>query len=264
MSLKKQTEIEKLQDEISRLKAELELLRKSKDSVDAQNTILFANLSHEFRNPLNGIMGFAELLRTGDVSCEDVRTYTNVIEESGRVLLDIVTDVFDLSKIRSGQYKIYPESFDLNDMLFEMLMKFRDRAESAGLQLFVENMISEENIVSSSPEALGRVLSKLLDNAIKYTKSGWVKMSYEDKGNGMLLFKVEDTGIGIQEPTRSNLFNRFTELEVSKTRKVSGTGLDLTLCNGLVKLMGGEIWYENREQGGSIFSFSIINHQNET
>jgi signal transduction histidine kinase len=98
-----------------------------------------------------------------------------------------------------------------------------------------------------------------MDNAIKYTKNGWIKASYK-KVEGHILFSVEDTGIGIQEPTRSNLFNRFIELEVSKTRKVSGTGLDLTLCNGLVKLLSGEIWHENRKGGGSVFNFSVKDH----
>ncbi|MDA3881345.1 MAG: HAMP domain-containing sensor histidine kinase [Prolixibacteraceae bacterium] len=260
MPSNKQTDTDKLQKEIKHLKEEIVLLKQSKELIDAQNATLFANLSHEFRNPLNGIMGFAELLRTGDVSCEDVKAYTSVIEESGRELLGIVTDVFDLSKIRAGQFKVYPEAFDLNDLLFELLMKYRDIAESAGLQLFVENMISEEYIISSSPVAINRILNKLLDNAIKYTKSGWIKMSYSASNKGVLIFRVEDTGIGIQEPTRSNLFNRFIELEVSKTRKVSGTGLDLTLCSGLVELLGGEIWHENREDGGSVFQFTVKNH----
>ncbi|MCF8363462.1 MAG: HAMP domain-containing histidine kinase [Prolixibacteraceae bacterium] len=216
-------------------------------------------MSHEIRSPLNGILGFAELLRSDEISCEEGKVYTSVIEESGVALMNIIHDVFDLSKIKAGQYKVYPEAFDLNDMIFDLLMKYRPQAEGKGLQLFVENMISEEFVVHSSPETILRIISKLLDNAIKYTKSGWIKLSYK-KADEYIIFEVEDTGIGIQEPTRSNLFNRFIELEVSKSRKVSGTGLDLTLCNGLVKLLEGEIWHENRKEGGSVFFFSVKNN----
>lgn len=252
-------ELQKLKNDNKQLTAEIKQLKEQKKQDDKQNAILFANLSHEIRNPLNGILGFAELLRSKDISCEEGRVFTSVIEESGIALMNIIYDVFDLSKIFAGRYNIYPEAFDLNDMLFDLLLKYRPLAEEKDLQLFIENMISEEFIIHSSPETILRVLSKLLDNAIKYTKRGWIKVSYKEV-EGKILFTVEDTGIGIQEPTRSNLFNRFIELEVSKTRKVSGTGLDLTLCNGLVKLLRGEIWHENREDGGSLFFFSIKNH----
>jgi signal transduction histidine kinase len=252
-------ELPKLKNENKQLKAELKQLKEQKKQTDKQNAILFANLSHEIRNPLNGILGFAELLRSEEISCEESRVYTNVIEESGIVLMSIIHDVFDLSKINAGLYNVYPEAFDLNDMLFDLLMKYRPLAEEKDLQLFIENMISEEFVIHSSPDTILRILSKLMDNAIKYTKNGWIKASYK-KVEGHILFSVEDTGIGIQEPTRSNLFNRFIELEVSKTRKVSGTGLDLTLCNGLVKLLSGEIWHENRKGGGSVFNFSVKDH----
>ncbi|MDA3816576.1 MAG: HAMP domain-containing sensor histidine kinase [Prolixibacteraceae bacterium] len=247
---------EKLKEENKHLKQELKALNEQKKLADEQYAILFANLSHEIRSPLNGILGFAELLRSDDVSCEEGKTYTSVIEESGVALMNIIYDVLDLSKIKAGQYKVYPEAFDLNDMIFDLLMMYRPQAEQKGLQLFVENMISEEFVIHSSPETILRILSKLLDNAIKYTKGGWIKLSYK-KAEQHVVFEVEDTGIGIQEPTRSNLFNRFIELDVSKSRKVSGTGLDLTLCNGLVKLLGGEIWHENRKDGGSVFNFSV-------
>ncbi|HKK81354.1 MAG TPA: HAMP domain-containing sensor histidine kinase [Prolixibacteraceae bacterium] len=250
---------EKLLEENKHLKKEVKKLTDQKKLAFEQSAILFANLSHEVRNPLNGILGFAELLRSEDIPCEEGKVYTSVIEESGIALMNIVYDVFDLSKIKAGQYNVYPEAFDLNDMLFDLLMKYRSHAEYKELQLFVENMISEEFVIHSSPGTILRVLSRLMDNAIKYTKAGWIKLSYK-QAEEYIIFKVEDTGIGIQEPTRSNLFNRFIEIEVSKSRKVSGTGLDLTLCNGLVGLLGGEIWHENRDEGGSVFFFSVKNH----
>lgn len=247
------SDIVQYQDEIERLKVE----------VENKNHLLktiFLNLSHELRTPLNGILGFSELLKSDDISCDEKALYAGVIEESSLMLMSILNDVFDITRIESNSLKVYPEAFDINNLLFELFLNYKEQAEAKGLQFFLENLISEEFIVESSPGVIKRVLIKLCDNAIKFTKQGWVKISYQAKGS-MIHFSIEDTGIGISEPIPEKLFSHFTEVDVSTSRNVSGTGIDLSLCNGLVKLLGGKMSYESKGTLGSIFHFSFLNQK---
>lgn len=246
------TVLAKYQNSIEKLEIELE--RKN----HLIKTI-FSNLSHEIRTPLNGILGFSELLKSKEITCDEKTLYAGVIEESSLMLVDILNDVLDISRIESNSLNVYPEDFDLNNLLFELFVHYKDQAEAKGLQLFLENLISEENIIQSSPDVIKRVLVKLIDNALKFTKQGWIKVYYEEEGEEIHFF-IEDTGIGIKEPIPQKLFSHFTEVDVSTSRNVSGTGLDLSVCNGLVKLLGGKMSYEPKKSGGSIFHFTFINH----
>lgn len=250
----------KLIKELDSARLEVEGLKKTLTYQNQMITTIFANLSHEIRTPMNGILGFSELLNSQDTSEAEVKMYAGVIEESSLLLMSILNDAMDISRIEAGRYKIYPEAFDINDLLFEIFMEYKSQAEHKKLQLFLENMISEQFIIESVPDALKKVLNKLIDNAIKFTKEGWIKIEYKIKGE-YIVFTIEDTGIGIPETIRKNLFDSFISQEVSISRKVSGTGLDLTLCNGLVKLLGGEIKYVPKSTQGAIIRFSILNHR---
>jgi signal transduction histidine kinase len=244
---------------IKELQNELEQIKCSSNQCKQSINIIMGNLSHELRTPLNGIVGFSELLSTTKLTPDEVKLYAGVIDESSMMLMSILNDVMEIVRIQTGNYPANIEPFDLNDLLFNVFMEFRDKAEEKGLQLFLENLVSETYIIASSNDIIKRVLEKLIDNAIKFTREGWIKISYQKNGNG-IEFKVEDTGIGIAEANRENLFSKFICEEVSKSRKVSGTGLDLTLCSGLVGLLGGTIDYEPARDQGSVFKFSIVNH----
>lgn len=244
--------------ELEESQHELKKLTEKLHNKDQLISTIFANLNHEIRTPMNGILGFSELLKTNELSGEEIKMYVGVIEESSLLLMSILNDVMDITRMESNRYKVYPEAFDLNDLLYEIFIEYKSQAEKKNLQLFIENMISEPFIIESTPETLKRILSRLLDNAIKFTKEGWIRLAYKDKGEHIVL-SVEDTGIGVSEIIRENLFNSFTNQDVSKSRSVSGTGLDLTLCHGLVKLLGGKIEYKPKTTQGSIFSFSILN-----
>ena len=255
----KDKQIESLKKELEISKKQLEKKSKQLDDYNTSRMTIFSNLSHEIRTPLNGIIGFSEILNTTDVSQEELKLYAGVIGDSCNLLMSLINDVFDIAKLESDTYKSYPIEFDLNDLVFNLFMEYKPKAEDKKIQLFLENLISEKYIIKSDPDILKRVLSKLLDNAIKFTKEGWVKMIYEEKGEN-IVFSVSDTGIGIAEALREDLFTRFITQEVSQARKIGGTGLDLSLCSGFVKLLGGEIWYESEEHHGSTFHFSFLNH----
>lgn len=244
--------------ELDRYKIEIEALRKEVERHKSQITTIFANLSHELRTPLNGIIGFSELLNTSVVSPDDLKLFTGVIAESSNILMSILNDAHDIARIEAGKFHVDKEAFNLNDLIYELYVKYKPQAENKNLQLFLENLISEEFIIESSYAMLERILSKLIENAIKYTKQGWIKISYATE-ESMIEFSIEDTGIGVNESVRSNLFHSFVSEEVSKSRNVSGTGLDLTLCNGLVRLLGGTITHNPGQHQGSVFSFTINN-----
>lgn len=241
--------LEKANEKLAKTQKELD------DNVRSRMTI-FSNLSHEIRTPLNGIIGFSEMLNGSSLSSEEKKLYSQVISESGHLLLTLINDVMDIARVEANSLKVYPVAFDLNDLFFNIFMEFKDKADAKNLQFFLENLISEPFIIHSDPDVLRRILVKLIENAIKFTKSGWVKIKYIDQAK-QISFLVEDTGIGVAEQLRSNLFNRFISEEVSKSRNIGGTGLDLSLCNGLVRLLGGKIWYEPKDEGGSIFHFTI-------
>lgn len=250
---------------IKDLEIQLDEIRKQNDSLIRELTELkefrmtiFANLSHEIRNPLNGIIGFSEILSTTDVSKDEQVRYSGVVSESSKILMSILNDVLDIARLEANRFNSYPVAFDLNDLIFDLYTVYRLKAENKQLSLLLDVLISEQFIIHSDPDVLSRILKKLLDNAIKFTKKGWLKLGYKAEGD-MIHFWVEDTGIGINETLWSNLFDRFITEEVSRSRNIGGTGLDLSLCNGLTRLLGGKIWYESKGELGSIFHFTIQN-----
>jgi signal transduction histidine kinase len=249
---------------IASLKLEIEQYKKKceelENKIEAKVNIkraIFSNLSHEMRTPLNGIIGFSEILNTATVSPEELKLYAGVIEESSLMLMSILKDVFDISRLCTGTFRAYSAPFDLNSLLFDVYSKYKPQAESKQLQLFLENLISEEFVVISDPDVIIRILSKIIENAIKFTKSGWIKVSYKVEEE-FVIFSVEDTGIGITKSLHPNLFTRFINEEISKSRHLGGTGLDLTLCNGLVELLGGRMSFESTLGEGTIFHFSFL------
>lgn len=258
----KDQQIEQLQKELKQAKKKIEALEKQIQSNKSTRMTIFSNLNHEIRNPLNGIMGFSELLSTTEVSFDEQKQYSAAIDESSQALLSIINDVYVIARVEANRVNVYPVDFDLNDLIYDLYDEYKLKAESKKLQFFLDNLISESFIIKSDPDVLKRILKKLLDNAIKFTKVGSVKLKYKVEGIN-IHFEVEDTGIGIPENLWSNLFDRFITEEVSKSRNIGGTGIDLSLCNGLVRLLCGKIWYESKGNEGSIFHFSIHN-QNES
>lgn len=250
--------IKELEVELGNALRSIEVLKEQVLRSKNTRMTIFTNLSHEIRNPLNGILGFSELLNTTEVSVEEQKLYATAITESSRALLSIINDVFVIARIEADSMKSYPVSVDLNDVIFDLYAEYKQKADAKQLNLFLDNLISEQFKVITDPDIVKKILKKLLDNAIKFTKYGWIKMKYTDEGE-YIHFIVEDTGIGIPENLWSNLFDRFITEEVSKSRNIGGTGLDLSLCNGLVRLLGGKIWYESKGTEGSIFHFTVSN-----
>ncbi|QUD89987.1 ATP-binding protein [Phenylobacterium montanum] len=216
-----------------------------------------ANMSHEIRTPLTSVIGFAGLLAKTPELPEKARVYISRIITGGKALHALVNDILDFSRIEAGQIELEPLPLALEPFLSETLDLERPEAEAKGLALRLEmaETAPEELVVDGV--RLRQVLMNLVGNAIKFTAEGSVTLSVSRPGPGKVLFKVVDTGSGVAAEHGERLFQRFSQVDASNTRRHGGAGLGLAISKGLVELMGGEIGLHSESGKGSIFWFSL-------
>jgi signal transduction histidine kinase/CheY-like chemotaxis protein/CHASE3 domain sensor protein/HPt (histidine-containing phosphotransfer) domain-containing protein len=263
-------EFEEKQAAIQALReTEGELIR-AKDRAEAATLAksqLLANVSHEVRTPINGILGMAGLLLDTELD-RDQKDYARTIRQSGDALLAIVNDILDLSKVEAGKLELEQIDFDIVSTLQDLMKPFYLAAKEKGIDLGFETASSLPNYVRGDPGRLRQIVSNLLTNAMKFTKVGEVKvvvksLPTENLGTAMR-FEISDSGIGMSSETMKALFQPFVQADVSTTRKYGGTGLGLSICKRLVEAMGGEIGVESRPGQGSTFWFTVKLRASET
>ena len=240
---------------------ELRMINKEvKKSAKLKSNFL-ATMSHEIRTPLHGIIGFSQLLADQKLS-RNAANYVQHISDCSESLLIIINDILDISKIEAGKLSLEYIPFDLKDTLEKSLLIFKTQVEKKKLKL---NLKLQEGIpmgIMGDPLRLRQVLLNLIGNSIKFTERGQIDISVElgkprtdEKIN--LLFKVKDTGIGINKQDQKRLFNSFEQVDNSTTRNYGGTGLGLSICSSLISLFGGKFWVESDAGKGSSFIFSL-------
>ena len=225
---------------------------------DKLKSAFLANMSHEIRTPMNAIIGFASLMDKDDINPQQVK-YNQIIDNNCKILLQLMDDILDISKLESRQMKIFPTICNIDHLMFDLLLIYRQMVIKKGKNN-VEIILEEGNFdkpVFLDTVRLRQVLNNLVNNAIKFTDKGYISFGYQCVDDKNLQFTITDTGIGIPKKYKEVIFKRFRQIEEHNSRNIGGTGIGLAISKNLVELMGGRMWFESEENYGSTFHFVL-------
>ncbi|MBS0299382.1 MAG: CHASE domain-containing protein [Proteobacteria bacterium] len=255
---------ETVDEQTAQLRANSEALRQAKVAAESANLAksqFLATMSHEIRTPLNGVLGMAYLLQRPDIKDSERLDYARVIMTSGNNLLTILNDILDLSKIEAGQIQLDSHVFDPGQLLLETAALFAESANMKGLALDVSWHGKARMRYCSDPLRISQMLANLVNNAIKFTPQGFVRIEARElksaSAETLLEFMVTDSGIGIPADKHDRLFKPFSQVDASTTRRYGGTGLGLSIVHHLAGLLGGGVGFESQEGKGTRIWFRI-------
>lgn len=225
------------------------------EAASQAKSVFLANMSHEIRTPLTAVIGFSALLKDRPDLAGEARQYAERIDMAGRALLGLINDILDFSKLEAGEMVLHPVATDVTSLGRETLELFQAQAADKGLALeFLSTLEPDPRLVD--PQALRQVLTNLISNAVKFTDTGYVRLSLAAEA-GDLRISVSDTGPGLSGDEQARLFKRFSQVDNAITRKHGGTGLGLALCRALLNTMDGDITVQSQLGQGSTFSCCI-------
>jgi len=246
------TSVKTMQEELIRARDEAEKSNRLKSS-------FLANISHEIRTPLNAVIGFSNLLLSNDISAEAKEEYIDHINRNSEKLLQIIGDIIDLSRLESSQIEITYEETSLNEIIGEIMAEVR-KSLSRNEKPIVLNVRCQPaagtDLIFTDRIWLKRVINHLMDNAVKFTLEGSIEFSYVVE-NANIIFRIKDTGIGIDRANLNRIFEEFNQEKDGHRRPFEGLGVGLTLAKEVIERMGGKIFVESEKGVGSEFSFTI-------
>lgn len=236
---------------------ELYLAKKRAENSDRLKTAFLQNISHEIRTPLNGIIGFAELLQMDDLEIEEIKEYSSIIKKSSNRLLEIVNNILDISKIETGQLEIVNTEFSLLKIVKELANFFGKQAAKKGLFIKLEYQENLDYTIYSDESKINQILTNFINNAIKFTDKGNITIGLNLLVDNRLEIFVKDTGRGVPIDKQSEIFQRFTQIELDTDKNFQGAGLGLAICKGLAEFLSGELKLKSKLNEGAKFSLIL-------
>ncbi len=233
-------------------------LAKAEES-DKLKSLFLANMSHEIRTPMNGIIGFSDLMTKEYTTDKERITYASIINKSSKLLLRLISDIVDISKLEAKQVKLYYKEINLNDIIYSIynhhIISLKEDYKK-NVKIAYKTDFSDDYFIETDEIRLKQIITNLLGNAIKFTKKGHIEFGYKKISDSLLQFYVKDTGLGISEEDKKYIFTRFGQALSTNKAHFGGAGLGLSISTELVKIFGGEIWVDSIYGKGSTFYFT--------
>jgi PAS domain S-box-containing protein len=250
-------ELTKSINRIQQINNDLIVSKEKAEESDKLKSAFLANMSHEIRTPMNAISGFAELLLQSGLTKSNIANYVHIIDASSRQLLSIISDIIDISKIEAGQFSVEAKSVDINTMMSELSDTYQIIVDLKKLRLvYLPEKPSKLIQIKTDGNRIKQIICNLLNNAIKFTKTGEIQFGYILKEK-FIEFFVSDSGIGIAPEDQVNIFKRFNQIAPVKKELYGGNGLGLAIAKALVEKLGGSIRVHSETGKGSKFAFTI-------
>jgi len=244
---------------INRLSKELEESRVEAKEAQIAKSEFLANISHEVRTPLNGIMGFSEIMTETQLTEEQAES-VQVIKNCSEILLNLISDVLDIANFDGDKLELKVIDFELETLITGIRKSIEKKLGKRNIKVLQSIDVGTYSVFSGDSDRLKQIIVNLMDNACKFTKSGEIIIKItpveEDRETITLKFSLKDSGIGIPEDKLEHIFEPFCQGDGSSTRKYGGTGLGLFICRRLTNMMGGEMWVESKLDEGSTFHFT--------
>jgi len=247
-------------NELEKTVIDLEIAKNKAEASDRLKTAFMNNISHEIRTPLNGIVGFASFIIQPDLSMEEKEEFLEILNTSSDRLINTITDYMDISLIISGNMEVHPKPVDIAVVLMEVHKFFKESCAKKNLEFKLQLPNNADNLILNTDGIiLRKAISKLVDNAVKFTDVGSITLGFEIKNEKIDIY-VRDTGKGIEKEAQERVYEFFMQEDINNTRGHEGSGLGLSIANGIIQLLGGKIRLESEKNEGTSMFVELPNN----